>query len=348
MGRKQKLRQVAKIKEKKNNKELKSTLSPVNKKLSTVFITTPRENFMWLLFLSIFWFCTSLWFLFLFYRIMGIGWKVRSTTIAIVVSGLIAQIQIAILKKSLFYQVTIANNRCAGTDLQKDFPESDTLLQAFKLLKDNNVKLAIARCMDGAIEYGCVLSMYMLSVIHGASNSKGKLNIHLSQPWLLEGSIRGSSCVTTALVAAYLKNVPVQSKSLMAYWIEMNCKYCEWSGASKIVKNSEMEAIKNDTAEEPTHNHRAECNQLKILNKYHKPYAKEIREAAIRGESHPALEELRHRLGLTRPIKDYYVLQNSHIHKGKPINPKDYIIARDDGTVWIGSFPISATSAKDD
>ena len=43
------------------------------------------------------------------------------------------------------------------------------------------------------------------------------------------------------------------------------------------------------------HNHRAECKQLNILDKYHKPYTKEIRDAVIRGDLDseiPALEKL--------------------------------------------------------
>jgi len=70
--------------------------------------------------------------------------------------------------------------------------------------------------------------------------------------------------------------------------------------------------------------------------KYHKPYAKEIREAAIRGEiSHPALEKLRSKLGLTRPIVEY-----KELNEGQPIiNPFEYVVGREDGTVWIGSAP---------
>ena len=92
--------------------------------------------------------------------------------------------------------------------------------------------------------------------------------------------------------------------------------------------------------------HRAECKQLKILNKYHKPFAKEIRDASIRGDIFiPALEKLRYKLGLSRPVKDYDQLQNSNTHEGRPITPSNYIVARDDGTVWIGSFPNSTATA---
>ena len=91
------------------------------------------------------------------------------------------------------------------------------------------------------------------------------------------------------------------------------------------------------------HNHRGECKQLRILNKYHKPYAKAIRDAAIRGDKEiPSLEKLRYKLGLTRPLEDYQELITYNTHDGKLINPKDYVVAREDGTVWVGSFPSSS------
>ena len=90
--------------------------------------------------------------------------------------------------------------------------------------------------------------------------------------------------------------------------------------------------------------------QIQILNEYHKPYAKEIRDAAIRGESHPALERLRNKLGLTRPTEEYFrLLRDSDTgtnDDGLPIDPFEYIYPRKDGTVWIGSTPnpIGSTS----
>mmetsp|Transcript_19969 Transcript_19969/g.20305 ORF Transcript_19969/g.20305 Transcript_19969/m.20305 type:complete len:152 (+) Transcript_19969:125-580(+) len=88
-------------------------------------------------------------------------------------------------------------------------------------------------------------------------------------------------------------------------------------------------------------NHRSECKHIQILNKYHKPYAKEIREAAVRGETHPVLEKLRNKLGLTRPTEEYQELRCEHpsTHDGEPIDPFKILVARDDGTVWIGSTP---------
>ena len=53
----------------------------------------------------------------------------------------------------------------------------------------------------------------------------------------------------------------------------------------------------------------------------------------------PALEKLRYKLGLSRPKEDYEELRDNNTHNGKTIVPSEYIIGREDGTVWIGSFP---------
>ena len=91
--------------------------------------------------------------------------------------------------------------------------------------------------------------------------------------------------------------------------------------------------------------HKGECKQLKILNKHHKRHAKEIREASIRGEIHPALEQLRHKLGLSRPTDNYQELKMG-THE-KSLHPLQHIFARDDGTVWFRSTPNSiGTSSK--
>lgn len=53
----------------------------------------------------------------------------------------------------------------------------------------------------------------------------------------------------------------------------------------------------------------------------------------------PALEKLRYKLGLSRPKEDYEELRDNNTRNGKTIIPSQYGIGRDDGTVWIGSFP---------
>merc|ERR1712241_995948 len=90
------------------------------------------------------------------------------------------------------------------------------------------------------------------------------------------------------------------------------------------------------------HNHRGECKQIQILNKYHKPYAKEIRSFSIRGEIHPALEKLRNKLGLTRPKEEYEEL------RGNIVDHSKYLVAKDDGTVWVGSTPNPIGSPSSD
>jgi hypothetical protein len=73
------------------------------------------------------------------------------------------------------------------------------------------------------------------------------------------------------------------------------------------------------------------------LKKYHRPYAKEIQEAVIRGDRNiPALKKLRSRLGLSRPDDDYKDLLKV---MGKGINPFEYVTARQDGMVCVGSTP---------
>ena len=76
------------------------------------------------------------------------------------------------------------------------------------------------------------------------------------------------------------------------------------------------------------------------MNKYHKPYAKDIRDATIRQETHPKLEKLRSKLGLSCPTKDYQQLRNEgRTHDEQYIDPYEYLIAKEDGKVWIGSTP---------
>ena len=83
--------------------------------------------------------------------------------------------------------------------------------------------------------------------------------------------------------------------------------------------------------------HAGVCRHLGLLNKYHKPFAKKIwKDIAVHHiapQDIPELQELRHRLGLSRPQEDY---------QDRPDACRDsaqLIIPRKDGTVQIGSFP---------
>ena len=83
--------------------------------------------------------------------------------------------------------------------------------------------------------------------------------------------------------------------------------------------------------------HAGVCRQLGILQQYHKPFAKKIRSDLavhrLAPKDIPELQELRQRLGLSRPQADY---QNLLV--ASP-NATQFVLPRKDGTVQIGSFP---------
>jgi len=87
--------------------------------------------------------------------------------------------------------------------------------------------------------------------------------------------------------------------------------------------------------------HAGVCLQLRILQKYHKPFAEKIWEdIAVRGiapRDIPELQELRQRLGLSRPQADYQNLLDAA--KAGHLHSTELILPRKDGTVQIGSFP---------
>lgn len=242
-----------------------------------------------------------------------------------------------------------------------EFPKSH-----FLVLKNFGVK----KLRRGAVENGCVHSMFMIGELY-----LEKKQIHLAFPWFFEGALRGNWKCTHKVTRAYLKVKPFPM-ALTTYWakmfsqlhnstfnsldsnvakllqksttivVERNCVICnkedtktltlrQCMGCSMCCYCSEDCQIKHWVE----HNHRSECKQVKILNKYHKPYANDIREAAIRGETHPRLEKLRSKLGLSRPLEEYEELCQHNMHEGKSINPIEFLIAREDGTVWIGSNP---------
>jgi hypothetical protein len=97
-------------------------------------------------------------------------------------------------------------------------------------------------------------------------------------------------------------------------------------------------------------NHLGECRQVKILNEYHKPYAKRIRKAIICGDDPkhiPELQTLRTKLGLNRPKEDYKELvellnidDNDDNGSNRP-DRYEYLLPTRNGTVHIGSTPES-------
>ena len=98
--------------------------------------------------------------------------------------------------------------------------------------------------------------------------------------------------------------------------------------------------------------HMNECRQVILLRKYCKPlYVKEIREALIGGQDPKeihTLQRLRTKLGLIRPKEEYEELllpltidddnnnDNINSNRNRP-DPYEYLVARKDGTVHIGS-----------
>ena len=87
--------------------------------------------------------------------------------------------------------------------------------------------------------------------------------------------------------------------------------------------------------------HAGVCRHLRLLNKYHKPFAKKIRRDLVvhrmAPRDIPELQELRQRLGLCRPQVDYQDLLDAA--KTQQLDPAEVILPRKDGTVQIGSFP---------
>ena len=89
--------------------------------------------------------------------------------------------------------------------------------------------------------------------------------------------------------------------------------------------------------------HTGVCRQLGLLQQYHKPFAKKIwTDIAVHRmapKDIPELQELRQRLGLSRPQADYQDLLEAA--QAKRLDSTQLIFPRKDGTVQIGSFPRS-------
>ena len=87
--------------------------------------------------------------------------------------------------------------------------------------------------------------------------------------------------------------------------------------------------------------HAGVCRHLGLLNTYHKPFANKIRRDIavhrIPPQDIPELQQLRQRLGLSRPHADYKELLDGA--QARRLNSTQLILPRKDGTVQIGSFP---------
>ncbi|OEU06248.1 hypothetical protein FRACYDRAFT_230826 [Fragilariopsis cylindrus CCMP1102] len=254
--------------------------------------------------------------------------------------------------------------------LDNQLPRSDTHVQAMADTDNISYGEQWELFEQGVTEDECVHSMQGMGDIY--MNTTEEKRIHLALPWYLEGAIRGSVQSTISLMGTfYIRS----NRALYCYWGKITKKYYGGVALVDRMKFKELKDLverecvicsKTDTSTftlqqckgcsvycycdegcQTIHweerKHRNECKQVHILNKYHKPYAKEIRDAVIRGDKEiPSLEKLRYKLGLTRPRKEYIEFHEpTSTHNGKIINPDDYLVAREDGTVWVGSTPRS-------
>jgi len=286
--------------------------------------------------------------------------------------------------------------------------------------QQTDVEYVLGTFRRGAIEQGCVPSMEMLGRFHtleAAHGSRIHLALPWLLESAIRGSYSSSMKLVTEL---YYEATPQSAEALMKYWITMINKQSAWCAevdqeSSYTIPKAQVKEFNTITTTEcavcersdshtvtlqqckgcssycycskacqrrhwEEQNHRSECKQFQLLEKYHLPYAKEIYRAATttaagtttrstrptpggggRGvilPPHPALAKLRTKLGLTRPLHDYQALMDgytttttrsthnngsssssSHGCRKKPIIPSEYVIARNDGTVWIGSTP---------
>ena len=252
--------------------------------------------------------------------------------------------------------------------VDKAFPDSTYAVRGERFLGRGQTSTAFDVFKEGT-ESGCVASLsYYAALMAGAH----KADLHLSLPWALEGALRGHcgciyllfndiyQCIGLSIYWAKihdsLLNVKNNGKDIkgMRVYLAGLCCICRTIHSEEDVTLRKCDnfkmyhycSVECQLAHWKEGEHRNECKHLQILNKYHKPYAKQIREAAIRGDRQiPALERLRNRLGLTRKKEEYQHLLvpmkdlPRNAINGRPNRPDDYCVARNDGTVHIGSTP---------
>ena len=263
------------------------------------------------------------------------------------------------------------------------FIQSDLFVRAKDMIAENEqgagdvdiIKIAIGVLRHAAEEKGCVPSMLYYAKLMVSVQKK----LHLASPWFLEAAIRGHYYSACQLVYTCLWRMkPHRTFAVTQYWMKFFDEWNEYGEMEPPVK----EQLKQDNnilksvciwcenAESATltlqtctlckvysycskdcqkldwnKRHRGECRQVQILQKYHKPYAAEIRDAIFRGDDDiPRLQELRKQLGLTRPTEDYEnFLQQDSDPFIQPESEKDstglFLRPKKDGTVQIGSTP---------
>mmetsp|Transcript_5962 Transcript_5962/g.6809 ORF Transcript_5962/g.6809 Transcript_5962/m.6809 type:complete len:296 (+) Transcript_5962:338-1225(+) len=253
------------------------------------------------------------------------------------------------------------------------YPKSMEFAYGYIHLCENKIDKAIASFIIGAKNDGCVACMFLYAVLQ-----KQRSNMHLALPFYFESAIRGNTISMHALVECYeemsrLGLVP--AGALINFWtkimIELGytlhltaeerlvnkkkdqsmCAYCgktgdyedmtskKWCGGCRYYSYCGKDCQRNAWSG----GHMGECRQLNILTRYYRCKVKEIREAIIRGDDPKTivrLQTLRTHLGLNRPKGEYEELFVTLCAKDKNDTTKnEYLTARNDGTVWIGSSP---------
>jgi hypothetical protein len=252
------------------------------------------------------------------------------------------------------------------------FPKSNFFTAGIGLIQAGHIEEGVDALKRGAETNGCVPCMHKYAEYY-ILQRKNEI-VPLTLPWLLEGAIRGHfGCMHSLIDTFYNKSKPARAGSLNDYWGKTQislypdihlttteerkntkknngsiCNICRKTDLDEGVTlvacgkcgyyyycGKKCQLIHWKAA---AGNHIGECNHLKILKKYHRPYAEEIRDKIIRGDdpkSIPELQELRTKLGLNRPKEDYEELI---------LHLSDDNIFRDNynrknGTVHIGSTP---------
>ena len=205
-----------------------------------------------------------------------------------------------------------------------------------------NKALALDAYLRGSRTDGCVRCMYQYHWHHENIHGANMMQLLVRLPWLFEAAIRGDYTAIAKLSYFYFDNGQQQATSALNYYwgkrarilhpqLPTNtkevatsikefdgdrCAVCniaccdgprtlvQCSGCSYYSYCSKEHQIEHWN----TWNHRGECKQLKLLNTYHKPYAKQIHHAILRGDKPATIRELqllRTKLGLNRPTEDY-------------------------------------------
>ena len=252
------------------------------------------------------------------------------------------------------------------------YPKSHFFTVGFNLWIAKQEDAAVDAFQRGANNVGCVPCMYFYV---NMQHKRG--NFYLLLPYAFEGAIRGHKHCMDHLIVCYDMSKPAMAVALMSFWIKMLVELELVDTTHREKERKEMKKnIANiccvceeiDTAEKTfekcgickyysycgnncqtrhwqEQNHIGECRHLQILKEYCKPrYVRKIREAIINGDDPkdiPRLQNLRTALGLNRPKEEYEeLLSRLGDDNDSAIQDRyNYLTARKDGTVHIGSTP---------